>query len=71
MSRRLEYRGRTLALRAQSTRFASLCQHPLSEVQALLQLAQILPEPAHLGFEALEPGLDVAPVRTLPQPPGP
>src|SRR5207237_1255499 len=61
----------TLALRAQSIRFPCLRQHPFGEVQALLQLAQLLPEPAHIGFEGLEPGLnlDLGPAATLPQAP--
>src|SRR5205085_11501646 len=63
----------TLALRAQSIRFPCLRQHPFGEVQALLHLAQLLPEPAHIGFEGLEPGLnlDLAPAATLPQAPSP
>src|SRR5437867_1174950 len=58
---------RTLALRAHSARFRSLRQHPFGEVKALLRLAQLLPQLAHLGFERLEPSRELAPARTLPQ----
>jgi hypothetical protein len=45
---------RTLELRAYPARFRSLRQHPFGEVQALLHLAQLLPQLAHVGFEYFE-----------------
>src|SRR5439155_23744563 len=65
---------RTLALRAHSAPLRSLRQQPFGEVQALLRLAQLLPQLAHLGFERFErcePGLELAPAATRPQALGP
>src|SRR3989441_1794540 len=65
---------RTLALRAHSARFRSLRQHPFGEVKALLRLAQLLPQLAHLGFERVErfePSRELAPAVTRPQALGP
>src|SRR5438876_10614071 len=65
---------RTLALRAHSAPFRSLRQHPFGEVKALLRLAQLLPQLAHLGFqrfERFEPSRELAPAGTLPQALGP
>src|SRR5439155_16103643 len=68
---------RTLALRAHSAPFRSLRQHPFGEVKALLRLAQLLPQLAHLGFERFErferfgPSRELAPAATLPQALGP
>ncbi len=47
--------------RAHSARFQSLRQQPFGEVQALLRLAQLQPQVAHLGFEHFEPSLAFAP----------
>jgi hypothetical protein len=63
-----------LALRAHSARFRSLRQQPFGKVQALLRLAQLLPQLAHLAFQRFEPTLKLAPAgtgATLPQPLGP
>src|SRR5438874_2828446 len=60
-----ELDGEALALRAHSVGFWSLRQQPFGEVQALLRLAQLLPQLAHLGFERFEPSLELAPGRTL------
>src|SRR5438874_2859751 len=60
-----ELDGEALALRAHSARFRSLRQQPFGEVQALLRLAQLLPQLAHLGFEGFEPSLEIAPAGTL------
>ena len=57
---------RTLELRAHSARFRSLRQQPFGEVQALLRLAQFLPQVAHLDLEHLEPSLALAPGGALP-----
>src|SRR5207248_11407807 len=57
--------GEALALRAHSARFRSLRQQPFGEVQALLRLAPLLPQLAHLGFEGFEPSLETAPAGTL------
>src|SRR5438132_10712504 len=65
---------RTLALRAHSAPLRSLRQHPFGEVKALLRLAQLLPQLAHLGFqrfERFEPSRELAPAGTLPQALGP
>src|SRR5512146_3149902 len=62
---------RPLPLRTHSAWFLSLRQHPLGEVQALLQLAQLAPQVAHLDFQDLEPGLALAPVGALAQVLGP
>src|SRR5438552_8054589 len=65
---------RTLALRARSAPLRSLRQHPFGEVKALLRLAQLLPQLAHLGFqrfERFEPSRELAPAGTLPQALGP
>src|SRR5437879_2302732 len=51
----------TLALRAQVARVPSLRQQPFGEVQALLRLAHLLPQPAHVELERLEASLDFAP----------
>ena len=61
----------TLALRAHSARFRSLRQQPFDEVKALLRLAQLLPQLAHLVFERVEACVVLAPAGTLPQALGP
>lgn len=69
--------SRKLALWIRSARFRSTRQQPFGKVQPLLYLAHLLPQPAHLGFERVqpfepfEPSLGLARAATPPQAAGP
>src|SRR5436305_440303 len=67
----------TLRLGVRSTPFRALGQQPFGEVEALLHLAHLLPQPVHIGlkgrerFRRVERRCEVAPAEALPQALGP
>ena len=66
-----------ISSRAHSAGFRCLRQHPLGEVQALLNFAELLPQLAHLDFERFyrfehfERSQEFTPTEALPQALGP
>lgn len=68
-----------LAFGIHATRIGALREHPLGEVQALLRLAQLVPQAAQLTFERFDPivrshfwsGLALTLIAPLPQSLGP